>query len=91
VASWARLLHSMGVGCQVIARRAKPPWQVLWRAGPPAPWVAARSRPRWQVRLMQLQAGWKLLWAERLRRDLDPIYRLVACRRGRQPSSFRGW
>jgi hypothetical protein len=43
----------------------------------------ARSRPRWQVRLMQLQAGWKLLWAERLRRDLDPIYRLVACRRGR--------
>jgi hypothetical protein len=37
----ARLLHSMGVGCQVIARRAKPPWRVLWRAGPPALWVAA--------------------------------------------------
>jgi hypothetical protein len=32
---------------------------------------------------MQLQASWELLWAERLRRDLDPIYRLVACRRGR--------
>jgi hypothetical protein len=68
---------------RVLRRRAKPPWRVLWRAGPPPPWVAARSPPRWQVRLMQLQAGWKLLWAERLRRDLDPIYRLVACRRGR--------
>jgi hypothetical protein len=27
--------------------------------------------------------GWKLLWKQRLRRDLDPMYRLVACRRGR--------
>jgi hypothetical protein len=32
---------------------------------------------------MQLQEGWRLLWTERLRRDLSPIYRLVACRRGR--------
>jgi hypothetical protein len=31
---------------------------------------------------MQLQAGWELLWGQRLRRDLAPIYRLVACRRG---------
>jgi hypothetical protein len=30
-----------------------------------------------------LQAGWELLWEQRLRRDLAPIYRLVACRRGR--------
>jgi hypothetical protein len=27
--------------------------------------------------------GWKLLWKQRLRRDLDPMYRLVPCRRGR--------
>jgi hypothetical protein len=27
--------------------------------------------------------GWRLLWEQRLRRDLDPMYRLVACRRGR--------
>jgi hypothetical protein len=32
---------------------------------------------------MLLQAGWELLWGERLRRDLGPIYRLLACRRGR--------
>jgi hypothetical protein len=35
------------------------------------------------MRLIQLQAGWKLLWGQRLRRDLAPIYRLAACRRGR--------
>ncbi|HZB60975.1 MAG TPA: hypothetical protein VFA73_17475, partial [Actinomycetota bacterium] len=34
-------------------------------------------------RRLQLQAGWRLLWTERLRRDLAPIYQLVACRRGR--------
>lgn len=48
-----------------------------------APWADMRTRPRWRVRLLQLQAGWELLWAQRLRRDLDPIYQLVACRRGR--------
>jgi hypothetical protein len=37
----------------------------------------------WSRRPLQLQAGWQLLWAERLRRDLAPIYQLVACRRGR--------
>jgi hypothetical protein len=33
--------------------------------------------------LATLQAGWELLWMHRLRRDLAPIYRVVACRRGR--------
>jgi len=32
---------------------------------------------------MQLQKGWDLLWTQRLRRDLAPIYRLIGCRRGR--------
>jgi len=64
-------------------RRAKPPWRVLWRARPPASWAGVRTRSRWQLRLMQLQAGWELLWTQRVRRDLGPIYRLVACRRGR--------
>jgi len=31
----------------------------------------------------QFREGWTLLWTHRLRRDLDPIYRLIACRRGR--------
>jgi hypothetical protein len=31
----------------------------------------------------RLQAGWQLLWAQRLRHDLAPIYQLVACRHGR--------
>jgi hypothetical protein len=35
------------------------------------------------VRLIQLQTGWELLWRQRLRRDIAPILRLVACRRGR--------
>ena len=68
---------------RVLRRRAKPSWRVLWRGRPPAPWEGLRSPPRWRVRLRQLQAGWELLWVERLRSDLDPIYRLVACRRGR--------
>jgi hypothetical protein len=32
---------------------------------------------------MQLKAGWELLWEERLRRDIAPIYRLLGCSRGR--------
>jgi hypothetical protein len=68
---------------RTLRRRAKPPWRLLWRAGPPAPWVGARTLPGWQRRLIELQAGLALLWAQRLRRDLDPIYLLVACRRGR--------
>ena len=68
---------------RTLRRRPKPPWRVLWRGRPPAPWADMCTRPRWQARLLQLQAGWELLWAERLRRDLDPIYRLVGCRRGR--------
>jgi hypothetical protein len=68
---------------RVLRRRHKPPWRVLWRARPPAALADMRTWPQWRVRLLQLQAGWELLWADRLRRDLDPIYRLVACRRGR--------
>src|SRR5215211_2376088 len=69
---------------RTLQRRSKPPWRVLWRFGPPEAWAAPQTaRPRWRVRLTRVHAGWALLWAERLRRDLDPIYRLVACRRGR--------
>jgi hypothetical protein len=39
-------------------------------------------RPWWR-RWLALQVGWRLLWTERLRRDLAPIYQVVACRRGR--------
>jgi hypothetical protein len=42
-----------------------------------------RHRSAAVILLLQLQVGWKLLWMERVRRDLDPIYRVVACRRGR--------
>jgi hypothetical protein len=71
---------------RALLRRPKPPWRVLWCGeGPPAPWWAAAhsAQPRWQRRLLRLRSGWKLLWAERVRRDLAPIYRLLACRRGR--------
>ena len=59
---------------RTLRRRPKPPWRVLWRGTPPAPWADMRSRPRWQARPLQWQAGWELLWTQRLRRDLDPIY-----------------
>jgi hypothetical protein len=68
---------------RALRRRAKPSWRVLWRGRPLAPLGGVRTRPQWRVRLLQLQAGWELLWAQRVRRDLAPIYRLVACRRGR--------
>ena len=69
---------------RMLQRRTKPPWSVLWRGGPPMRSAfAGRGLPRWQVRLMQLGAAWRLLWEERLRRDLAPIYRLLACHRGR--------
>jgi hypothetical protein len=44
---------------------------------------AGRGLPGWQVRPRQVRAAWRLLWEERLRRDLAPIYRLLACRCGR--------
>jgi hypothetical protein len=55
---------------RALGRQPKPPWRVLWRIGP---WSQRR----------QFREGWRLLWTQRLRRDLDPIYRLIACRRGR--------
>jgi hypothetical protein len=73
---------------RALRRRAKPSWRVLWRGRPPAPWAGPGTRPRWRVRLRQLQAGWEQLWTQRLRRDLDPIYRLVACRRGRHRDAY---
>lgn len=63
-----------------LQRRPKPPWRVLWRTGPPESW-ATSSKRRWSRR-RRLQHGWRLLWTERLRRDLDPVFRLVVCRRG---------
>jgi hypothetical protein len=69
---------------RALRRRSKPPWRVVWRIGPSELWDSALgARPRWRVRVRRLRLGWKLLWKQRLRRDLDPMYRLVACRRGR--------
>jgi hypothetical protein len=68
---------------RVLHQRSRPPWRLLWRGRPlhlPADGPSVRQ---WARRRLQLQAGWRLLWDERLRRDLAPIYQLVACRRGR--------
>jgi hypothetical protein len=67
---------------RVLHQRPKPPWRLLWRGRPLHMPAGGRLGP-WERRLLQLQMGWRLLWADRLRRDLAPIYRLVACRRGR--------
>ena len=67
---------------QALHQRPKPSWRVLWRGVPDWPASAGSPQPLRQRR-SQLHAGWKLLWAERLRRDLAPIYRHVACRHGR--------
>jgi hypothetical protein len=68
---------------RVLRQRPKPPWRVLWRGRPLRLQARGRSMGPWSRRCIQLRAGWRLLWVERLRRDLAPIYRLVACRRGR--------
>jgi hypothetical protein len=68
---------------RVLRQRPKPPWRVLWRGRSNRLRVSNPSIGAWSRRRLQLQVGWQLLWAERLRRDLAPIYQLVACRRGR--------
>jgi hypothetical protein len=68
---------------RALHQRPKPPWRVLWRGRPlPRP-ASHRSMGPWARRRLELQAGWQLLWTERLRRDLAPIYQILACRRGR--------
>ena len=63
-----------------LRQRPKPPWRVLWQARP----ARRQAGTRWaRRRRVQLQVGWELLWTDRLRRDFAPVYRLVACRRGR--------
>jgi hypothetical protein len=68
---------------RVLRQRPKPPWRALWRGRPHQSQASGRSMGPWARRRIQLRAGWRLLWAERLRRDLAPIYQFVACRRGR--------
>ena len=68
---------------RALRQRPKPPWRVLWRGRPYRLQAGDRSLGPWPRRRIELQAGWQLLWAERLRRDLAPIYQLLACRRGR--------
>ena len=68
---------------RALRRQPKPPWRVLWSGGPPGRRAVPARYPRWRTRLIQLQADWELLWEQRLRRELAPIYRLVACRQGR--------
>jgi len=69
---------------RALRRRSKPPWRVAWRVGPAELRESARSTPpQWRVQVRRLRLGWRLLWEQRLRRDLAPLYRLVACRRGR--------
>jgi hypothetical protein len=68
---------------RALQQRSKPPWRVLWRGHPHRLQASGRSVGPWSRRRLHLRAGWQLLWAERLRRDLAPIYQFVACRRGR--------
>jgi hypothetical protein len=68
---------------RVLRQRPKPPWRLLWRGRRLHPQVSGPSVGPWARRRLELQMGWRLLWADRLRRDLAPIYRLVACRRDR--------
>jgi hypothetical protein len=68
---------------RVLRQRSKPRWQVLWRGRPSQPHASDPSMGAWARRRVQLQDGWQLLWAERLRRDLDPIYQFLGRRRGR--------
>jgi hypothetical protein len=68
---------------RVLHQRPKPPWRLLWRGRPLHLPAGARRMGPWARRRLELQAGWQLLWDERLRRNLAPIYQLVACRRGR--------
>ncbi len=72
---------------RALRQRPKPPWRVLWQYRP-AQQVGTGSMERWSRRRTQLQAGWKLLWTERLRRDLAPIYQLATCRRGRHRDAY---
>jgi hypothetical protein len=68
---------------RVLHRRPKPPWRLLWRGRPLHLPAGGRRMGPWARRRLELQAGWQLLWDERLRRNLAPIYQFVACRRGR--------
>jgi hypothetical protein len=68
---------------RALRQRPKPAWRVLWRGRPHRLQVSGRNLGPWARRRLQLEAGWQLLWAEGVRRDLAPIYRFVACRRGR--------
>jgi hypothetical protein len=68
---------------RVLQQRPKPPWRLLWRGRPLHLQAGGTRVGPWVRRRLQLQAGWRLLRTERLRRDLAPIYRLVGCRRGR--------
>jgi hypothetical protein len=68
---------------RALRQRPKPPWRVLWRGRPHRLHLRDPSMGPWARRRIGLQSGWQLLLAERLRRDLAPIYRLLACRRGR--------
>jgi hypothetical protein len=67
---------------RVLGQRPRPSWRMLWR-GRPLPLASGRRMRPWSRRWRELQVGWRLLWTERLRRDLAPIYQVVACRRGR--------
>ena len=68
---------------RVLHQRPKPPWRLLWRGRPLHLPPGSPSVGPWARRRLQLQAGWRLLWDERLRRDLAPMFRFAACRRGR--------
>jgi hypothetical protein len=73
---------------RVLRQRSKPPWRVLWRGRPHQLQASDPSMGAWARRRVQLQAGWQLLWTERLRRDLAPIYQLLGCRRGRHRDAY---
>ena len=68
---------------RVLRQLSKPRWRVLWRGRPHQLQSSDPTIGAWARRRIQLQDGWQLLWTERLRRDLAPIYQFLGCRRGR--------
>jgi hypothetical protein len=67
-----------------LRQRPKPPLRLLWRGRPLHLQPGGRRRMGpWSRRRLRLQAGWQLLWDERLRRNLAAIFQFVACRRER--------
>jgi hypothetical protein len=56
---------------RALHQRPKPPWRVLWRGRPLHLQAGGRSMGPWARRRLELQAGWRLLWAKSV--QLAPV------------------